>query len=182
MTSSHQPGDSFPLGTTTVTYYAEDAAKNLAVASFDITVGGIGLWRQETFGAQKDNPEIAGDLANPDGDRWPNIAEYVFGTDPLAIDGRHLTSITTKGAELMFDFTHVDQVPDVALVVERCTSPREPWTAVAVRMPSGAWVPMVPGVDLASSQEGEYREVRLTKPTGGAHELIRLTMRMATVE
>ena len=39
ISSDHQPGDVFPLGTTTVTYTATDAAGNPAVAtSFTITV------------------------------------------------------------------------------------------------------------------------------------------------
>lgn len=38
MTSSHNSGDFFPLGTTTVTYTATDGAGNTAVCSFDITV------------------------------------------------------------------------------------------------------------------------------------------------
>jgi hypothetical protein len=37
-TSTHNPGDFFPVGTTTVTYTAEDAAGNVTTESFDITV------------------------------------------------------------------------------------------------------------------------------------------------
>lgn len=38
MTSSHNPGDTFPLGTTTVTYTATDAVGNNVSCSFDITI------------------------------------------------------------------------------------------------------------------------------------------------
>ncbi|WP_430405764.1 HYR domain-containing protein [Fluviicola sp.] len=38
MTSTHNSGDNFPLGTTTVTYSATDAAGNTATCTFDITV------------------------------------------------------------------------------------------------------------------------------------------------
>ena len=38
ITASHDPGDKFPKGTTTVTYTAEDGAGNTATCSFDITV------------------------------------------------------------------------------------------------------------------------------------------------
>ncbi|MDR9458511.1 MAG: HYR domain-containing protein, partial [Salegentibacter sp.] len=37
-TSNYEPGDTFPLGTTTVTYTLEDAAGNIVTASFDVTV------------------------------------------------------------------------------------------------------------------------------------------------
>ena len=38
-TSTHSPGDVFPVGTTTVSYTAVDDAGNTTVASFDVTVG-----------------------------------------------------------------------------------------------------------------------------------------------
>ncbi|WP_242132744.1 HYR domain-containing protein, partial [Aestuariivivens marinum] len=37
-TSTHSPGDTFPLGTTTVTYTATDAGGNTSSCSFDITI------------------------------------------------------------------------------------------------------------------------------------------------
>ncbi len=38
VTSTHNPGDIFPIGTTTVTYTATDAAGNVATTQFDVTV------------------------------------------------------------------------------------------------------------------------------------------------
>ncbi len=38
LSSSHNSGDSFPLGTTTVTYTATDASGNVAVCSFDVSI------------------------------------------------------------------------------------------------------------------------------------------------
>ena len=40
LTSTHNPGDSFPIGTTTVTYTSTDAAGNTATCSFAIVVTG----------------------------------------------------------------------------------------------------------------------------------------------
>ena len=40
LTSTHNPGDSFPIGTTTVTYTATDAAGNTANCSFEVVVAG----------------------------------------------------------------------------------------------------------------------------------------------
>src|SRR5262249_29588222 len=37
-TSNHNPGDTFPVGTTTVTYTAIDTASNTATCSFTVTV------------------------------------------------------------------------------------------------------------------------------------------------
>ena len=40
LTSTHNPGDSFPVGTTTVTYTAIDADGNTATCTFDVVVNG----------------------------------------------------------------------------------------------------------------------------------------------
>ena len=39
-TSSHNPGDLFNIGSTTVTYTATDPYSNQAIATFDVTVTG----------------------------------------------------------------------------------------------------------------------------------------------
>jgi poly(3-hydroxybutyrate) depolymerase len=46
----------------------------------------IEAWRSAHFGASAANPDIAGDLADPDGDGMNNLLEYTNGTDPLAVD------------------------------------------------------------------------------------------------
>jgi len=38
VTSTHNPGDIFPKGTTTVTYTVTDCGGNVATCSFDVTV------------------------------------------------------------------------------------------------------------------------------------------------
>lgn len=43
LTASNNPGDFFPVGTTTVTYTATDANGNIQTCSFDVTVTDIGL-------------------------------------------------------------------------------------------------------------------------------------------
>ena len=40
LTSDYSPGDTFPIGTTTVTYTATDAYGNTATSSFDVIVTG----------------------------------------------------------------------------------------------------------------------------------------------
>lgn len=39
-------------------------------------------WKKEQFQEDADNPDIAGDYADPDGDGVPNIWEYIHGTNP----------------------------------------------------------------------------------------------------
>ena len=40
LTSDYSPGDTFPIGTTTVTYTATDCYGNAATSSFDVVVTG----------------------------------------------------------------------------------------------------------------------------------------------
>ena len=40
LTSTHNPGDSFPIGTTPVTYTSTDATGNTATCTFDVVVTG----------------------------------------------------------------------------------------------------------------------------------------------
>lgn len=44
-------------------------------------------WKQAEFGADSFNPEIAGDDADPDGDRIPNVLEYALRSGPLVPNG-----------------------------------------------------------------------------------------------
>ena len=44
LTSSHKPGDSFPIGITKVWYIADDTLSNVVTATFNVTVTGIFPW------------------------------------------------------------------------------------------------------------------------------------------
>ncbi|MCK7591354.1 HYR domain-containing protein, partial [Subsaxibacter sp. CAU 1640] len=88
LTSSHSPGDTFALGTTTVTYTSTDAAGNIDTCSFDITV------------SDNENPVISGcpaniSVANDAG----NCSAAVSWTPPTASDNcsQTLTSSYSPG-------------------------------------------------------------------------------------
>ena len=54
-------------------------------------------WRDFWFGEDAADPEIAGDLADPDGDGIPNLVEYALGSDPTAGNGSSSTLETADG-------------------------------------------------------------------------------------
>lgn len=75
LTSTHNPGDTFPLGTTTVTYTATDAAGNTSTCSFDVTV------------VDNQNPTITGCPANITAENDPGACTASVGwTPPTASD------------------------------------------------------------------------------------------------
>ncbi|PHP66731.1 hypothetical protein CSC94_11495, partial [Zhengella mangrovi] len=89
LTSTHNPGDAFPLGETTVTYTATDAAGNTATGSFKVTV------------TDGENPVLSGlptDITQPTDAGLATAV--VTWTEPTASDnapGVTLTSTHTPG-------------------------------------------------------------------------------------
>ena len=84
LTSTHNPGDDFPVGTTTVTYTATDAAGLSTTTSFDVTV------------TDDENPAIAGMPADitqtADADLCSAVVTY---TAPTASDNCGVSTFTS---------------------------------------------------------------------------------------
>lgn len=91
------------------------------------------VWRQERFSeAQREDPEIVGDLKDPDGDGYTNIMEFLFATNPLVADGKGIAAagltrrkVPGPGGELVagpvvfsFEFPRVKGAEGVDLWVE----------------------------------------------------------------
>jgi hypothetical protein len=64
----------------------------------------IADWRAAYFGTFA-NAADAADLADPDGDAFTNVQEYVFGTDPLAREAGGLLSLASSAEALTLAFT-----------------------------------------------------------------------------
>jgi hypothetical protein len=75
-------------GETDIAIGASNAAGH-ASATLTLTVTetlppvSLGAWRFANFGASAIDPFIAGDLADPDGDGYPNLEEFIRGSNPL---------------------------------------------------------------------------------------------------
>ena len=63
----------------------------------------IADWRQSNFGTLL-NTGIAVDTANPDGDGFSNLQEYVLGASPTVSDSVNLITITPSGASIVLTF------------------------------------------------------------------------------
>ncbi len=180
--STHAPGSSFTAGTTTVTYTATDAAGNIATADFTVTVGSIDIWRETTFGAQASDPLVAGDLANPDNDRWANLGEYALGLAALLNDGEGAFTQNLDDEEIALHILHNPYLPDVILRVE-CTEQLGGgnWTSLATLQPGGAWTWNNPALQITSVRVGNLQDVTITEPIGTtASKFYRLVAEKAT--
>lgn len=80
-------------------------------------------WRQSTFGANVNNPAIAGDLADPNHNGVPNLLEYAFNANPL-VDGSNplpQESLTTVNGNQYLTITYTqlnNNDPNLAYTVQ----------------------------------------------------------------
>ena len=163
LTSNYSPGDSFPAGTTLVTYTARDAAGNTSSANFKVTVMSIDIWRSYAFGSHVFDELISGDDSNPDGDMWSNLAEYALGLDPGRFDGEAQVSLDFSAEEMQFHLSHSAALPDVVLTLESLRPPDNQWVPVATLTPGGTWEFDPSELQISSSPEGERIGVTVTK-------------------
>jgi len=166
LTSTHQSGDRFPAGTTTVVYTARDAAGNQSTASFTVTVGGVNLWQQQAFGTSASDPLVAGDEVNADGDRWGNLGEYALGLQASVSDGANAFAQSLEGDQAVLHLFHNPYLPDVVLQVECSENLATGWYPVATRPPGREWTAALPGLAIATARTGNLQEVTLRDAVG----------------
>jgi hypothetical protein len=89
---------------------------------------GFSAWKLLHFTtAEQSDPAISGPDANPDGDRWPNFAEYAFVTDPRASDGEFLPTARVDGGLLKVVFRRLKAPSDVAYRLDIATELNGEW-------------------------------------------------------
>ena len=105
-------GSTFPIGTTTVTVTASDAAGNAASKTFTITVTRSFAWFQGAYGLSGANP--AGDA----GHGLPYLTAYAFGMNPNAPDRSLLPSTICQNGFLQITYLRYTDASDLTYVVE----------------------------------------------------------------
>ena len=77
-------------------------------------------WRFNTFGADANNPLIAGDTADPDRDGLPNLLEYALGRLPLTAEAPALRVVHDfSGVQQRLTLTRDPAATDVLIQVKR---------------------------------------------------------------
>ena len=120
--------DSSGLPAANGTWAVQQSGNNLVLA---YTVTPFQVWQAAQFGANANNPAIAGDLADPDGDGYKNLLEYALGTNPNLPGNTHITRDmeTIAGVpHLRLTINKNSAATDVALTVETC-SDLSNWTS-----------------------------------------------------
>ena len=86
-----------------------------AAATVTITDTPVQAWRLAKFGANANDPAIAGDLADPDGDGLVNLLERGFNTDPLAFNAG--PAVTKDGNDFIVTYRRNLAAPDLEFAV-----------------------------------------------------------------
>ncbi|MCU0748937.1 MAG: cadherin-like domain-containing protein [Akkermansiaceae bacterium] len=112
-------------GINSITVRVTDAGGLFAEATFNLTIDltPTQSWQVANFGADSNNPAIAGDLADPDGDGVENLIEYALGSNPKASEDINLTHdmVPISGTEyLRLNIQRNPAATDVSLLVETC--------------------------------------------------------------
>lgn len=113
-----QPGDS--------TYASAFADQTFTV------LGGFAAWQAGAFSsAQLADPNISGELANPDGDGFTNLAEYALGLEPLTADSLQAGPVLGwDGTNWTYTWRRPSDRGDVTYTVET-SSDLANWTGLA---------------------------------------------------
>ena len=106
-----------------------------------------------SFGANANNPLIAGDLADPDGDGIPNLLERATAMNPGTSDPVPV-SITKTATALDFIYTTNKSATDVTFVVEWSDTLASDWSTSGVSSPT------------VLSDNGTTQRIKVTVPAG----------------
>lgn len=117
-------------------------------------------WRQQKFGANANDPAIAGDMTDIDGDGLANLLEYALAAEPLLFTTEG-PAMGIEGSDLTLTYRRPSSAPDVAYDVEQFTT-------------TGTWAAAT-FTEQTLSDNGTIRTVKARVPIAGATEkLIRL--------
>ena len=105
-------GETVILTIATSSDYTTGAPASAAVTIADAP---IQAWRLAEFGADANNPAIAGDFADPDGDGLANLIERGFGTNPLAFSAG--PTVAMDGGDFVVTYRRNLAAPDITIAV-----------------------------------------------------------------
>ncbi len=167
LTYSQNSGTSFPIGTTSVTVTATDAANNSGTANFTVTVTALTAaqsWRNLYF-STINNSGNAADNADPNNNGIVNLVEYALGGNPVnATTGLSILPTAATGPGNTFKLAlhrYLDR-NDITLTVQAASSPAGPWTDLASSINGAAFTALVGGTTITDSGSGNVRTITVS--------------------
>ncbi|HET7625114.1 MAG TPA: Calx-beta domain-containing protein, partial [Verrucomicrobiae bacterium] len=128
------------------------------------------LWKFDHFGTNADNPDIAGNLADPDNDKIPNILEYAFASDPNAFTPGSAISGAVANNHFQLTFNRNSSATDLTYVLQATTSFTNAWKSLMTYTSYSGWTTNAPGINVSESAAvgsppDQSVRVTLTDPT-----------------
>ena len=126
------------------------------------------VWKLAYFGANANNPAIAGDTADPDGDGIVNLMEYAYAFNPLATNTNPFTG-TLAGNQFQVYFPRNTSASDITYVLQTSSS-LTAWSDLMTFAAATGWVTNLPGATVAESPTNgvppaQYVNVTVTSST-----------------
>jgi hypothetical protein len=108
-------------------------------------------WKFAHFGANANNPLIAGDLADPDGDRIVNVLEYAFGSDPNQAATGNPFGGGIVGNHFQMNFPRNIFATDLTFIAQATSSLQSSWTDVVTWASATGWTTNLAGAGIVES-------------------------------
>lgn len=140
-------------------------------------VSGTGPTGYDLYAQQISNPAERGPQADPDGDGYANLLEYVTGGNPTNVDSTARLNAGRTNGVFALRFTRAVNATDATIYVEGATSAANnaPWAGIAINS-NGLWTgatvnetggpnPVnVTVQDTAASATNRFLRLRVTRP------------------
>jgi hypothetical protein len=160
-TVTYTPGPNFS-SSDTFTYSISDGFGGTATANVTVNAAPVQSWRVQTFGANSNNPAIAGDNADPNNNGIPNLMEYALHGDALGnTTGTGILPKVSASATgpLQIAFTRYLDRTDITLIVQACDSLTDAWTNLAQSVDGVAFTIISTGAIINETGSGNSRSV-----------------------
>jgi Calx-beta domain-containing protein len=127
------------------------------------------FWKQNHFGANANNPAIAGDAADPDGDGIVNALEYAFGSDPNSADAARPLLGNIIANHFALQFNRNIAATDTTYTVLATLGVTNTWSNLVTYLPGNGWVTNTPGATVTESESpgsspDQHVQVTITDP------------------
>lgn len=140
-----------------------------ANAVLTIQEGPYDIWKFTHFGANANNPAIAGNTANPTGDGIINILKYAFALDPNTTDTNRPIAGSIVSNHFQLQFNRNAFATDLSYTVEAAGSLTGSWSNVLTYSWPAGWVTNLTGSTViesapTSSPPDQPAAVKITDP------------------
>ena len=126
-------------------------------------------WKFAHFGVNANNSAVAGDLADPDGDRIPNLLEYALASDPNAAGTEGTLTGAIIANHFQLHFRRNTSATNLTFTVQAANT-LGTWSSLMTYTAATGWVANIPGATASESAPigsppDVYVNVTVTDPT-----------------